>query len=126
MARLKELTAGTQAEAESPKYALVAMAGTFDALHRGHRKLLKQAFTIGRKVMIGVTTDEFARSLHKPHKFDPYPERKKDLERGSAAPPRSRAGRPRAWRALRWGRGSSGPGGWMSGPPGCEAPEDGY
>ena len=35
----------------------------------------------GRKVMIGVTTDEFARSLHKPHKFDPYLERKKQLER---------------------------------------------
>jgi len=81
MARLKGSTAGTEAEAEGPKYALVAMAGTFDVLHRGHRKLLKQAFTIGRKVMIGVTTDGFARSLHKPHKFDPYPERKKQLER---------------------------------------------
>ena len=81
MARLKESTRGTKSEAESPKYALVAMAGTFDVLHRGHRKLLKQAFAIGRMVMIGVTTDEFARSLHKPHKFDPYAERKKQLER---------------------------------------------
>jgi cytidyltransferase-like protein len=66
---------------KAPKYALVAMAGTLDVLHRGHRKLLKRAFTIGRKVMIGVTTDTFARSLHKPHKFDPYSERKKDLQR---------------------------------------------
>jgi len=81
MARLKKQAAGTKVEAEGPKYALVAMAGTFDVLHRGHRKLLRQAFTIGRKVMIGITTDEFARSLHKPHKFDPYPERKKQLER---------------------------------------------
>jgi len=81
MARLKESRAGTRAEAEGPKYALVAMAGTFDVLHRGHRKLLRQAFTIGRKVMIGVTTDAFARSLHKPHKVDSYPQRKKDLER---------------------------------------------
>ncbi len=81
MARLKESTAGTRTEVGGPKYALVAMAGTFDVLHRGHRKLLKQAFTIGHMVMIGVTTDAFARSLHKPHKFDPYPERKKELER---------------------------------------------
>jgi len=81
MALPKESTAGTKAEAEGPKYDLVAMAGTFDVLHRGHRKLLRQAFTIGRRVMIGVTTDKFARSLHKPHKFDPYHKRKKELER---------------------------------------------
>jgi len=64
-----------------PKYSVVAMGGTFDVLHRGHRKLLRQAFTVGRKVMIGVTTDEFARTLHKPHRFDPYPKREKDLQR---------------------------------------------
>jgi pantetheine-phosphate adenylyltransferase len=62
-------------------YRLVAMGGTFDVLHRGHRKLLKQAFAVGRTVMIGITTDQFARSLHKPHKFDPYSKRKRDLER---------------------------------------------
>jgi cytidyltransferase-like protein len=68
-------------KAESPKYDIVAMGGTFDVLHRGHRKLLKKAFTVGRRVMIGITTDEFARTLHKPHRFDPYPKRKRDLER---------------------------------------------
>jgi cytidyltransferase-like protein len=81
MARLRKSTAGTGVEAKRPKYALVAMGGTFDVLHRGHRKLLKQAFAIGRRVMIGVTTDEFARALHKPHRFDPYPKRERDLER---------------------------------------------
>jgi cytidyltransferase-like protein len=81
MVRVKVSSTGRVAEAESAKYALVAMAGTFDVLHRGHRRLLKQAFTIGRRVMIGVTTDAFARSLHKPHKLDPYIERKKELER---------------------------------------------
>ncbi len=63
------------------KYRLVAMGGTFDVLHRGHRKLLRQAFAIGRKVMIGITSDNFARYLHKPHKVDPYAKRKEDLER---------------------------------------------
>lgn len=62
-------------------YRVVAMGGTFDSLHRGHRRLLRQAFAVGRTVMIGITSDDFARSLHKPHKLDPYARRKKDLER---------------------------------------------
>ena len=57
------------------------MGGTFDVLHRGHRKLLKRALTVGRIVLIGVTTDKFARRLHKPHKLDTYTKRKRDLER---------------------------------------------
>jgi pantetheine-phosphate adenylyltransferase len=32
-------------------------------------------------VIIGVTSDPFARSLHKPHRVDPYLARKRDLER---------------------------------------------
>ena len=63
------------------KYNLVAMGGTFDVLHRGHRRLLKRAFAVGRKVMIGVTSDAFARKLHKPHKVDPYEVRKRYVER---------------------------------------------
>jgi pantetheine-phosphate adenylyltransferase len=63
------------------RYRLVAMGGTFDVLHRGHRKLLKQAFAVGRTVMIGITTDRFARSLHKPHRFDHYEKRRRDLSR---------------------------------------------
>lgn len=73
-------TAGKKTKPTKPKYGVVAMGGTFDVLHRGHRLLLRRAFAVGRKVMIGITTDEFARTLHKPHRFDPYPKRKKDLE----------------------------------------------
>ena len=62
-------------------YGLVAMGGTFDVLHNGHKELLRKAFDVGRKVMIGVTSDGFARSLHKPHKVDPYAKRRNDLER---------------------------------------------
>lgn len=62
-------------------YRTVAMGGTFDVLHNGHKKLLRQAFAVGRKVVIGVTSDDFAKSLHKPHKVDPYATRRMDLER---------------------------------------------
>jgi cytidyltransferase-like protein len=63
------------------KFKVVAMGGTFDALHRGHRKLLKEASEVGREVVIGVTSDVFVRRLHKPHKVDSYNTRKRDLER---------------------------------------------
>jgi len=56
------------------------MGGTFDALHRGHRRLLRQAFDEGRQVIIGITSDNFAHELHKPHKVDPYETRKGELE----------------------------------------------
>ncbi|MDR2873229.1 MAG: phosphopantetheine adenylyltransferase [Methanobrevibacter sp.] len=42
------------------KYDKVAVGGTFDRFHYGHRKLLKTAFKIGETVVIGVTSTEFA------------------------------------------------------------------
>ncbi len=62
-------------------FSLVALGGTFDVLHRGHRRLLRRAFTVGRRVAIGLSSDEFARTLHKPHKVDPFSVRKVELER---------------------------------------------
>ena len=39
----------------------VAVAGTFATIHEGHRELLDMAFSLGRRVEIGLTSDEFMR-----------------------------------------------------------------
>ena len=60
---------------------LVSLGGTFDVLHKGHWFLLEEAFKVGDRVIIGLSTDEFAESLHKPHVIDCYEKRLNDLNR---------------------------------------------
>ena len=48
---------------ESP-YEWVAIGGTFDRLHLGHKTLLRRAFELGKKVLIGLTTQDMV--SHKP------------------------------------------------------------
>ena len=43
----------------SKKYTKVAVGGTFDKFHDGHKKLLSTAFEIGDRIEIGVTSDAF-------------------------------------------------------------------
>jgi pantetheine-phosphate adenylyltransferase len=44
---------------ESKRYNKVAVGGTFDKFHDGHKKLLSTAFEIADVVEIGVTSDAF-------------------------------------------------------------------
>jgi pantetheine-phosphate adenylyltransferase len=60
---------------------LVSVGGTFDVFHKGHSLLLEEAFKVGNRVIVGLSTDEFANSLYKSHTIDCYAKREKDLIR---------------------------------------------
>jgi len=62
------------------KFETVAVGGTFDIFHRGHRTLLKKAFKIGNHILIGLVSDDFVKNLRKPHNVAPYAERLEDLK----------------------------------------------
>jgi len=62
------------------KYEKVAVGGTFDKLHRGHKALLSKAFEIGEKVVIGLSSDDFVSKMGKPHITATYAERLKELQ----------------------------------------------
>ncbi|HIE14906.1 TPA: pantetheine-phosphate adenylyltransferase [Candidatus Bathyarchaeota archaeon] len=61
------------------RFKLVAVGGTFDELHRGHKTIILKAFKIGEKVIIGLCTDAFARRLRKNHEISSYTKRLGEL-----------------------------------------------
>ena len=61
-------------------FETVAVGGTFDVLHRGHRKLIMKAFEIGNHVLIGLCSDAFLKKLMKPHGIAPYAQRLEELK----------------------------------------------
>jgi pantetheine-phosphate adenylyltransferase len=54
------------------KFLIVATGGTFDEIHVGHIALLAKAFQVGKKVIIGVSSDKFASNRGKKlnHNFE--------------------------------------------------------
>jgi len=56
----------------------VGLGGTFNVIHRGHELLFETAFTVGDSVEIGLTSDEFAKSI-KTVPVLPYFQRKSNL-----------------------------------------------
>jgi pantetheine-phosphate adenylyltransferase len=64
----------------STKYGNVAVGGTFDEFHKGHRFLLLRAFEIADHVQIGLSSDQFVKKLGKPHLTASYERRLADLK----------------------------------------------
>jgi pantetheine-phosphate adenylyltransferase len=62
------------------QFKKVAVGGTFDELHRGHKALISKAFEIGEKVVIGLSSDAFVSKMSKPHKTATFSERQRELE----------------------------------------------
>lgn len=57
----------------------IVVGGTFDGLHEGHKSVLDAAFDNGDSVIIGLTSDGFARRF-RTRKVRPYGQRKSMLE----------------------------------------------
>ncbi len=57
------------------KFKKVAVGGTFDLLHKGHRALIEKAFELGEEVILGITSDEMLQK-----KAEPFSKRKKTLQ----------------------------------------------
>ena len=59
----------------------MAVGGTFDLFHKGHRALLRKAFKVGNRVLIGLCSDDFVKKMRKPHGIASYAERLEELEK---------------------------------------------
>lgn len=56
----------------------IVVGGTFNSIHRGHRKILEAALALGKSAVVGLTSDDFA-ARFRAEKVLPYAERKKNL-----------------------------------------------
>jgi len=62
------------------RFKVVAVGGTFDEFHKGHRALLAKTFEVSERVIIGLSTDDLAQKLGKPHEFATYDVRLEELK----------------------------------------------
>lgn len=58
----------------------VVIGGTFDHFHKGHRKLIDKAYLVGKKVIIGITTEKMYKHKLYSKLIEDYETRKKSVE----------------------------------------------
>lgn len=61
------------------KFDSAVMGGTFNEVHHGHLGLLLTVFKSARKVIIGLTSDEYVKTLGKSHPVRDFERRQEDL-----------------------------------------------
>lgn len=62
------------------RFKNVAVGGTFDEFHKGHRTLLLKAFEVGEKVSVGLSVDGLVQKMGKPHIVATYDVRLEELK----------------------------------------------
>jgi len=61
-------------------YNKVVFAGSFDHLHEGHKHILRNAFKIGKKVAIGLTSDKMLQYKSNKHLAQSFRERHGEIK----------------------------------------------
>lgn len=61
------------------RYRKVALGGTFDAFHLGHKRIIDAAFELGDRVLLGLTTERMHRAHPKNHVTSSYATRRDEL-----------------------------------------------
>lgn len=59
---------------------ITALGGTFEQLHKGHRKFIFRALQVSDKVIIGLSSDGFLAGRRKKHDFSSYKDRLASLK----------------------------------------------
>jgi len=62
------------------EYSHLVMGGTFDHLHLGHQKLLETAFSLSKRVWLGLTTSAMHEGKAWSSSILPFEERKREIE----------------------------------------------
>ena len=60
------------------KFKKVAVGGTFDQLHKGHKNLIEKALELGDRLVLGLTTDKMAKNKLKLHEVAQFEERREE------------------------------------------------
>ncbi|MEK7597744.1 MAG: pantetheine-phosphate adenylyltransferase [Patescibacteria group bacterium] len=71
--------AGQKTQIKYQKFNHVVLGGTFDRFHLGHKRLLKKAFEIGKKITIGIATEEIYKKKFLSETIEPFSTRQKNI-----------------------------------------------